>query len=176
MDCAGSWSTRAPIPTKRSHLNCPRAADQGPVSHGELGFFVCKSFALSVLLQPLCDVAADHAAEDRRHPEQPERGERHRAPRKSPSRSSAGLTDAFETGMAARWMNISVSPMAIKARRRLLRRHANDDDEEQCRQDDFDQRDLHQREMAGTAVDVEMATKSFHFAGGARGGAPDRMT
>ena len=70
----------------------------------------------AVVLQPLRDRTADHAPDDRRDPEQPERRQRLGPPKIAVAVERAGLSEAFETGIATRWNSVSASPMAIGAK------------------------------------------------------------
>ena len=60
--------------------------------------------------------AADHAADDRRDPEQPQRAQASEPPKIAVAVERAGLSEALDTGIATRWNSISASPIAIGAK------------------------------------------------------------
>ena len=68
-----------------------------------------------LFLQPLSDYAPDRAADDRRDPEQPQRLSASAPPKIAVAVERAGLSDAFDTGIATRWNSVSASPIAIGA-------------------------------------------------------------
>src|SRR5215472_11741285 len=68
------------------------------------------------LLQPAGDQSTDDAADDRRDPEQPKRPKCHAAAENGGRGRARRVTDALSTGMATRWMKVSVNPMAIGAK------------------------------------------------------------
>ena len=108
----------------RRRLTRHRERDEkGPAAEAtEPAFVRCDSGLLRAVEQRAVGEAGDQGADDREHDEHPQLGEREPGRRRSPWRSSGpGSPTCCRSGSIARWMSVSVRPIARPANAALPR-------------------------------------------------------